>query len=112
MRKFRGDGGLVSHRCLHYRYRARNPAFRAKSRLPAFQLKCPAFRAKSRLPAFQLKCPAFCVFRNDRVTYPFVIFCFLPVWNLKLRLHGRRLSPGYKYHGLSELGVNPCIVAQ
>ena len=35
-------------------------------------------------PAFQLKCPAFCVFRNDRVTYLFVLFIVLSVWNLKL----------------------------
>ena len=37
--------------------------------------------------AFQFKCPAFCVFRNDNVTYPFVLFIVLPIWNLKLPLH-------------------------
>ena len=46
------------HRCHHYRFR----------------------RAPSRFV------PLFCVFRIDYAMHLFVLFCVLPVWNLKLRL--------------------------
>ena len=40
--------------------------------------------------------------------YRFVFFCVLPIWNLKLRLHGRRLSPSERYPTLSLARLFPC----
>ena len=59
--------------------------------ITAFGQEIPFSRA---IPLFSSNVPVFGVFRIGRAMNLFVPFCVLPVWNLKVHLHGHRLSPG------------------
>ena len=74
----------ITHRCQHYPFRPGNHAFRVPSCLLLFSVKMSRF--------------FFYIFHIKRASNLHHFVCFA-VWNLKLHLHGRWVSPGYLSSG-------------